>query len=220
MCRLAELGVWPVLHPDLRCDPWLPGEGRGAARRPWRRCATPPARRRRRCDLAADAGPRLYLALLAYPLPNAPALSSWRNITSRREYCDWLLDEVRGVRPRLALLEQNRVPAERDRRLLGRDERRSPAVGAGGGRLVAGASSGSISTSAGCATCAPILDGDDLRRMGIEPGRDLPRDPDRLRAAHPGWRDQHARPRKRRWSGRWSRRRARRRYFARAQNSL
>ncbi len=181
LCRLTTLDVLPALHSDLRCDAWLTGKA-VELRRQLAQVSDPASVAPPPMTLAADAAPRLYMALLTYPLSPAALAAFVEKFRIRREFRDLQeaalagRDIVRrleaaGLRPSeiVALLEETspearlllRVASDAwlVRQRLDQYQRRLRHV-------------------------RSILSGDDLRRMGLPPGRIYTDILTRLRAAH------------------------------------
>lgn len=179
-CRLAELAVLSQLHPQLQCDRWLlekAAELRAVLNQA--RAADPQAPPF--MTVAADATPRLYLALLLYPL-SAQAQTAFADRFHLRTEYRRLLDEVVVVRERLPRLEQNSLRLSEIFAAL--DETSDEA------RLLLRVVTDSWLVrqrldlyQRRLRHVRPILTGDDLRRMGIEPGRIYREILERLRAA-------------------------------------
>ncbi|MCX6031423.1 MAG: CBS domain-containing protein [Chloroflexi bacterium] len=179
--RLADLGVLVALHPELRCDPWLASKAvelrsqivqaqDGAS------VAPPPM------ALAADAPPRLHMALFTYNLTAAALGEFIAKFRIRREYRE-LQEEASRGRDVVRRLEQNHLRPSEVVILL---EEFTPEA-----RLLLRVVSDSWLArqrldqyQRRLRHVRPILDGDDLRRMGIEPGRIYSQLLERLRAAH------------------------------------
>ena len=168
VCRLADLGVLAKLHAELRCDAWLlekAAELRGQlaeVRNP--QSETPPA-----MALTLDDAPPLYLALLVYRLPEASQHELVQRFHIRKDYRD-LLEDIARLRKRLDALSRNSVkPSE----ILAALTESSDAA-----RLLLRVVSDSWLVrqrldlyQRWLRHIRPLLDGDDLRRMGIPAGR-------------------------------------------------
>jgi tRNA nucleotidyltransferase (CCA-adding enzyme) len=175
LCRLAELNVLPALHPALRCDAWLQTKAvelRAQLTR-LQDSETP---------LSPDAAPRLHMALFVFNLSPTALAEFIHKFRIRKEYRDLML-EVSALSAHLGHLGENHLkPSEIVRiledssdeaclllrvvtdswlvhRRLDLYERRLRHV-------------------------RPILNGDDLRRMGIPPARVYHQILGRLRDAH------------------------------------
>jgi tRNA nucleotidyltransferase (CCA-adding enzyme) len=178
--RLAELGVLTVLHPELHCDSWLvnkAGELRGQmARVADSESIAPPA-----MSLPADASSHLHMALFTYNLSAAALGEFIAKFRIRREYRG-LQEEMLSGRDVVRRLEQNHLRPSEIVALL---EDFSPEA-----RLLMRVVTGSWLVrqrldqyQRRLRHVRPILSGDDLRRMGIEPGRIYSDILTRLRAA-------------------------------------
>lgn len=168
LCRLAELGVLARLHPQLRCERWYSAKAaelRGllaVVGQPANGAPPPMA-------IAADAGPRLHLALFLYPLPPAAAAEFLARWHMRKEYRD-LVVEVHALADRLAQL---RAPALRPSQILRLLDESSDEA-----RLIL-----RVATDDWLARqrldlyqrklkhVRPSITGDDLQRLGLPPGR-------------------------------------------------
>jgi tRNA nucleotidyltransferase (CCA-adding enzyme) len=170
LCRLGELGVLARLHPDLQCDAWLENKARElrsqmalvqAAAGP---DATPPP-----MTLGADAGPRLHLALLTCRLSPESLARFIERLRIRKEYRALLL-EVSALQQRIGRLAENDVRPSEIVAVL--DETSDEA------RLLMRVVHDSWLVrqrldlyQRRLRHIRPALSGDDLRRMGIQPGR-------------------------------------------------
>jgi tRNA nucleotidyltransferase (CCA-adding enzyme) len=168
LCRLAELGVLTMLHPALRCDPWLThkaGELRGQIVRVGDpENIAPPA-----MTLPAEASSHLHMALFTYNLSPTALQEFIAKFHIRREYRD-LQEEALAGRETLRRLEQDHLRASEIVALL---EEFSPKA-----RLLMRVVSDSWLVrqrldqyQRRLCHIRPLLSGGDLRRMGIEPGR-------------------------------------------------
>jgi tRNA nucleotidyltransferase (CCA-adding enzyme) len=181
LCRLAELGVLPALHPALRCDAWLQAKAvelraQLAALGDTRQAGQPSEG-----SSALDVAPRLYMALFTFNLPPAALNEFIEKFRLRKEYRDLMLDLAALSVHLERLAADNLKPSEivrilEDssdearlllrvvtdswlvRRRLDLYQRRLQAV-------------------------RPILKGDDLRRLGLPPARVYHQILDRLRDA-------------------------------------
>jgi tRNA nucleotidyltransferase (CCA-adding enzyme) len=180
LSRLAELGVLTVLHPELHCDSWLvnkAGELRGQmARVADSESIAPPA-----MSLPADASSHLHMALFTYHLSPAALREFIAKFRIRREYRG-LQEEMLSGRDVVRRLEQNHLRPSEIVALL---EDFSPEA-----RLLMRVVTDSWLVrqrfdqyQRRLRHVRPILSGDDLRRMGIEPGRIYSDILTRLRAA-------------------------------------
>lgn len=177
-CRLADLGVLAVLHPLLRCDNWF--VAKAAELRAALRVASD--QQGSAAALAPeDAAPRLHLALLTYHLP-AEALDGFLDrYRIRKEYRD-LAQEVHALAPRVQVLNANTLRASDIVRAL--DESSAEA------RFLLRVASDDWLVRQRLDLYQrrlqhqrPILTGDDLQRLGIEPGPVYRRIFERLRDA-------------------------------------
>ncbi len=180
-CRLAELGVLTALHPGLRCDAWLISKSvelrsQLAQVQDNESQAPPPMK------LKPGTMSRLYLALWTYPLSPEAAAEFLAKFHIRREYCV-LVNEITALRERLARLDGNQVKPSEVVAIL--DETSDEA------RLFFRAVTDSWLARQRLDQyhrrlrhVRSVLNGDDLRRMGIEPGPIYHQILDRLRAAH------------------------------------
>ncbi len=168
LCRLAELGVLTRLHPQLRCETWYAAKAAelraslALVARP-DNVAPPPM------TLAPDAAPRLHLALLLYPLSTAAVSEFLERWHVRKEYRELAL-EVHALAKRLDSLRRATLQPSEIVRLL--DESSDEA------RLAL-----RVATDDWLArqrldlyqrklkNVRTTVTGDDLRRLGLEPGR-------------------------------------------------
>ena len=105
--RLAELGVLVRLHPQLKCDAWLSAKA-AELRATLALVATPENQSPAAMLLPSDAAPRLYLALLTYPLP-ALAVTEFMDRFHIRKASRDLVLEVHALAAQLGLLGSNDV---------------------------------------------------------------------------------------------------------------
>jgi tRNA nucleotidyltransferase (CCA-adding enzyme) len=181
ICRLAEMGVLTSLHPDLVCDDWLTRIA-GELRAQYAAVGNPNSESPPAMEIAADAAPRLQMALMTYRLP-APALREFIDrFHIRKEYRDLML-EVHRLGDRVAVLAENNARPSDIVRCL--DESSEEA------RLLLRAASDSWLVrqrldqyQRRLQYVRPTLTGEDLRRMGIPPGRVYQRILDSLRTAY------------------------------------
>jgi tRNA nucleotidyltransferase (CCA-adding enzyme) len=180
LCRLDEMGVLPVLHPELHCDAWLEEKSRElralleAVRHSDGEFPPP-------MEIALDAGPRLHMALLTHNLA-AEALAMFvGKFHIRKEYRD-LQEELVRLQPRLERLGRHHL---RPSGVVAVLEDSSDEA-----RLLARVISESWLVrqrldlyQRKLRHVRPLVTGDDLRRMGIQPGRIYREILDRLRAA-------------------------------------
>ena len=180
LCRLQGLGVLQKLHPNLACDSWFStkaGELRAtldAVRSPL--SAAPPP-----MSIAAEATPRLYLALLLYNVPSDAAGEVLNRLHVRKAYRDLVL-AVRDLAIHLDALKSN-IARPSDIAL-------ALAESSDEARLVLRVACDDWLVRQRLDTyqrrwqhLQPLLDGDDLRRMGLPPGRIYRQILQRLRAA-------------------------------------
>lgn len=180
LCRLADLGVLVKLHPQLGCNGWL--AVKAAELRALLTLVThpesqsPPA-----MTLAADAPPRLYLALLLYHLPAAVVAEFLDKYHIRKEYRD-LIAEVGLLAGRLDALGANQIRPSAIMHAL--DESSDEA------RLLLRVASDNWLVrqrldlyQRRLRHVRAALSGDDLRRMGVGPGRIYRQILDQLRDA-------------------------------------
>ena len=174
------MDVLAVLHPELRCDAWLEAKALElrtvleAVRRPDSE-APPPM------EIEPDAAPRLHMALFTHNL-STEALTAFRDkFHVRKEYRD-LQEELVRLRPRLERLGRSHLEPsgivealedfDDEARLLARVVTDSWLVRQ---RL--------DQYQRKLRHVRPLVTGDDLRRMGIQPGRIYRQILDRLRVA-------------------------------------
>ncbi len=167
LCRLDSLGVLARLHPALRCTDWFmakTAELRAALAAVAEASAPSPASP----QLPADAPPRLYLALFLYPLPGQAINEILERFRTRKEYRDLVL-EVRALAERVPLLSRNDLrPSEIVEAL---DESSQEA------RFVLRVAEDNWLVrqrldlyQRRLQHVRPTLTGNDLQRMGLEPG--------------------------------------------------
>jgi tRNA nucleotidyltransferase (CCA-adding enzyme) len=180
LCRLDELAVLPRLHSALRCDSWLQ-ERAGELRRTLEQVrngagdAPPPM------ALADDAAAGLYLALLLYPLPAAAQEEFTERFHLRVDHRR-LLGEIRQAVKALPRLAEAQLRPSEIVALL--DETSNEA------RLFLRVVSESWLVrqrldlyQRRLRHVRSTLNGDDLRRLGVPPGRIYSELLTRLRAA-------------------------------------
>lgn len=178
-CRLAEMGVLTVLHPDLRCNGWF--QARAAElRRQFAHMTAAADDAAPAMAIPADRLPLLYFALLTYPLPPAAVQSLLAKYHIRKAYRD-LVEEVGRLRERLPELNRNGLRPSEVVAIL--DETSDEA------RLVLRVASDSWLAQRYLDQyqrrwrhVRPELTGDDLRRLGLPPGRIYSQILNRLRA--------------------------------------
>jgi tRNA nucleotidyltransferase (CCA-adding enzyme) len=179
--RLAEIGVLTVLHPDLRCDAWFHAKA-AELRVQVAQVRNPDSQMPPSMTLTADALPRLYAVLLAFRMPDESLKAFSEKYHLRKSYRD-LLQEVARLRGSLPRLGSNGMKPSEIVAIL--DETSDEA------RLFI-----RVATDSWLARqrldqyqrrlrhVRPILTGDDLRQMGLPPGRLYSNVLDRLRTAH------------------------------------
>ena len=168
LCRLDEMAVLVKLHPQLRCDAWFSAKALelraalGLRVQPQGQAPAP-------MTLAPGAAPRLHLALLTYPLPAAAVAEFTVRFHIRKEYRD-LVMEVHRLSAQIDILGSNDIRASAIVRAL--DESSEEA------RLVLRVACDNWLVrqrldlyQRRLRHVRPVLDGDDLRHMGVEPGR-------------------------------------------------
>jgi tRNA nucleotidyltransferase (CCA-adding enzyme) len=166
--RLDELAVLVRLHPQLRCDAWFSAKA-FELRAALDLVARPQNQAAAAMTLAPGAAPRLHLALLTYPLPAPAAAEFTARFHIRKEYRD-LVMEVHKLSAQLDVLGSNDIRPSAIVRAL--DESSDEA------RLVLRVACDNWLVrqrldlyQRRLRHMRPVLDGDDLRRMGVEPGR-------------------------------------------------
>ncbi len=180
LCRLQGLGVLRKLHPSLICDAWFSaraGELRTTldAVRSALSAAPPPM------AIAAEATPRLYLALLLFNLTPDATTEVLNRLHLRKAYRDLAL-EVRNLAARLDALKSNTARPSDITVVLAESSDEA--------RLVLRVACDDWLVRQRLDTyqrrwqhVQPLLDGDDLRRMGLPPGRIYRQILEQLRAA-------------------------------------
>ncbi len=167
LCRLSDLGVLQVLQPELQCDGWLREKARDLRAQVTlvqdARSQVPP-----HMAISEHASARLHLALVTYRLSGDALeqfIERFRLLKGDRD----LLLEVARLRERLPRLTENSLPASGIVDLL--DESSDEA------RLLMRVASDSWLVrqrldqyQRRLRHVRSILQGDDLRRMGIQPG--------------------------------------------------
>ncbi len=167
LCRLDSLGVLARLHPALRCDNWFMAKA-VELRDALHQAVDAHSQSSAAVQLVEDAPPRLYLALLLYPLPEPAIKEILDRFRVRKEYRDLVL-EVKTLANHVPLLSRNNVrPSEIVAAL---DESSEEA------RLVLRMAEDNWLLrqrldlyQQRLQYVRPTLTGDDLRRMGLEPG--------------------------------------------------
>jgi tRNA nucleotidyltransferase (CCA-adding enzyme) len=180
ICRLQEMGVLTKLHPALRCDPWFvtkAAELRSALRTVRDPASiTPPP-----MDIAPDAAARLYLALLLCNLPQAATMEVLDRLRIRAAYRALALEVARLIASVAALKDNAARPSDIVAVLdETTDEARLALRVACDDWLVRQRLD---SYQRRWRHAQPLLNGDDLRKMGIPPGRVYRRILETLRAA-------------------------------------
>jgi tRNA nucleotidyltransferase (CCA-adding enzyme) len=177
LIRLDELGVLRILHPELRCGAWFAGRAREL------RSALIAEHEAAAQRIVADpdASPRLHMALLTYHLTSSSLTEFMDRCRLRREYRRLLLG-VGSLKPALERLDDDCLKSSEIVRLLDGSDAEQ--------RLVLRLATDSWLVrqrldqySQRLEGIRPILDGDDLRAMGIKPGRIYRTILDRLRDA-------------------------------------
>ena len=168
LCRLDEMAVLARLHPQLRCDSWFKAKA-VELRAALELVVHPQNQTPAAMTLAPGAAPRLYLALLTYPLPAAAAAEFTARFHIRKEYRDLML-EVHKLAAQIDNLGSNDIRSSAIVRAL--DESSEDA------RLVLRVACDNWLVrqrldlyQRRLRHIRPVLDGDDLRRMGVDPGR-------------------------------------------------
>jgi tRNA nucleotidyltransferase (CCA-adding enzyme) len=181
VCRLDELGVLRKLHPDLRCDAWIQ-EKAVALRAQLQVVSNPEAQTPPPMVISQEAWPRLYLALFTYQLTSEAKHQFLERFHIRKEYRDIIMEHAALSEKADILSENSAKPSDVVAALEDSSEE---------ARLLL-----RVTTDSWLARqrldlyqrrlrhVKPLLTGDDLRRMGIPPGRVYYRILDRLRAAH------------------------------------
>jgi tRNA nucleotidyltransferase (CCA-adding enzyme) len=180
-CRLAELGVLAVLNPDLHCNDWFMTKA-VELRDQMRQMQNPASHAPPPMMLAPDAAPRLYLALLTYNMPSESFQTFIGKYHLRKSYRD-LLGETARLRKQLPHLDRNGLKPSEVVAIL--DETSDEA------RLLIRVATDSWLVrqrldqyQRRLRQIRSILTGDDLRQMGLPPGRFYSQILTRLRAAH------------------------------------
>ena len=179
-CRLAELGVLTVLNPDLHCGDWFQAKA-VELRDQMRQTQNPASEAPPPLTVAPDAAPRLYLALLTYDMPAESLQAFTAKYHLRKSYRD-LLSEVTRLCKQLPRLGRNGLKPSEIVAIL--DETSDEA------RLLIRVATDSWLVrqrldqyQRRLRHIRSILTGDDLRRMGLPPGRLYSQILTRLRAA-------------------------------------
>ncbi|MGE5602078.1 MAG: CBS domain-containing protein [Nitrososphaerales archaeon] len=168
LCRLQELGVLQKLHPELRCDGWFADKA-AELRVALTAVASPASVAPPPMSLGSYSAPPIYLALLLYNLPQSAAVEVLDRLHIRKTYRDLVL-EVRGLQQKLDGLKQNSARPSDVVAVL--DESSEAA------RLALRVASDDWlvrqrldSYQRRWQHVQPLLTGDDLRTMGLPPGR-------------------------------------------------
>ncbi len=180
ICRLDELGVLPILHPDLRCSDWFKAKA-VELRKQVRLARAGGEQPVPAMTLADDALPRLTLALLTYPMAPASVQAFIEKLHLRTPYRNLLTGVVR-LRELLPRLDCNGLKPSEIVAIL--DETSEEA------RLILRVATDSWLVrqhldlyQRRLRHVRPLLTGDDLRRMGLPAGRLYSQILRRLRAA-------------------------------------
>ena len=180
LCRLGDLNVLARLHPQLRCDAWFRAKA-SELRAALGQVSQPHNQSPTAMTLTSASAPRLHLALLTYPLPAAAAAEFTVRFHIRKEYRD-LIAEVHKLAAQIDVLNRNDIQPRAIVRAL--DESSEEA------RLVLRVACDDWLVrqrldlyQRRLRHVRSVLDGDDLRRMGVEPGRIYRQILERLRDA-------------------------------------
>lgn len=180
LCRLAELSVLERLHPRLVCDAWLTAKAQ-ELRLVVEQAAVPGSVSPAHMGLPADMLPPLYLAVLTYRMEPAAQVELLDKYRIRREYRE-LVQELASLAGRVAALSASNARPSDIVRLL---DESNPAA-----RLCLRVVCDDWLVrqrldlyQRRLCEVRPILNGDDLHRLGIEPGRVYRQILDQLRAA-------------------------------------
>lgn len=179
LCRLQGLGVLGRLHPALTCDQWFADKA-AELRVALTAVASPASTAPPPMAIAPDDAAPLYLALLLYNLPPEAASEVLDRFHARNAHRDLVL-EVRGLAGQLDDLKRNTARPSEVVALL--DESSDAA------RLALRVASDDWlvrqrldSYQRRWRHIQPDLNGDDLRALGIPPGRVYRRILEQLRA--------------------------------------
>jgi tRNA nucleotidyltransferase (CCA-adding enzyme) len=180
ICRLQEMGVLQKLHPALRCDPWFVGKAaelRAALRavRDPKGVAPPPM------HLSAAAAPHLYLALLLYNLPQTATMEALDRLRIRSAYRDLALEVGRLAQSANRLKDNAARPSDIVAILDETSEEARLALRVTCDDWLVRQRLDSYQRR--WRHAQPFLNGDDLRKMGIPPGRVYRRILESLRVA-------------------------------------
>ena len=180
LCRLGDMSVLARLHPQLRCDAWFRAKA-AELRAALGQVIHPHNQSPATASWSPAAAPRLHLALLTYPLPAAAAAEFTARFHIRKEYRD-LIVEVHKLAAQIDVLSSNDIQPSAIVRAL--DESSEEA------RLVLRVACDDWLVrqridlyQRRLRHVRSVLDGDDLRRMGVEPGRIYRQILERLRDA-------------------------------------
>ncbi len=179
LCRLHQLGVLGKLHPALRCDTWFV-EKSGELRTALTAVASPASVAPPPMSISASDTPPLYLALLLYGSTQEATMEVLDRLHLRKTYRDLVL-EVRLLMRKVDELKQNGARPSDVVAIL--DESSEAA------RLVLRVASDDWlvrqrldSYQRRWRHVQPVLTGNDLRAMGLPPGRIYRQVLERLRA--------------------------------------
>lgn len=168
LCRLQGLGVLQKLHPALRCEPWFADKA-ADLRIAMTAVASPESIAPPPMSIEPGSAPQLYLALLLYNLSHGDTIEVLDRFHVRKSYRDLVL-EVRGLLDKLEGLRQNSARPSDVVRILDESSDAS--------RLVLRVASDDWlvrqrldSYQRRWRLIQPQLTGDDLREMGLPPGR-------------------------------------------------
>jgi tRNA nucleotidyltransferase (CCA-adding enzyme) len=181
ICRLAEMGVLAVLHPDLACDAWLlkkaPELRSQLAEVQNPNSESPPA-----MDIAPEASCRLHMALMTYRMPMTALREFLERFHIRKEYRDLMLEVHRLAESTRGLESNDASPSEIVRRLEETSEE---------ARLLLRVANDSWLLRQRLDKyqwrlqhVRPTFTGEDLRKMGLPPGRVYQRILENLRTAY------------------------------------
>jgi tRNA nucleotidyltransferase (CCA-adding enzyme) len=180
ICRLQEMGVLTKLHPALSCDAWFVGKA-AELRSALRSVRDPASISPPPMDIAPDAGPRLHLALLLRSLSQQTTMEALDRLRARSTYRELALEVVRLIGSVAGLKDNAARPSDVVALLDGTsDEARLALRVACDDWLVRQRLD---SYQRRWRHAQPLLNGNDLRKMGIPPGRVYRRILEALRAA-------------------------------------
>jgi tRNA nucleotidyltransferase (CCA-adding enzyme) len=166
-CRLGDLGILDVIQPGLECDAWFQKKS-GLLREQLALVRDPTSQVPPYMHLPGDALPRLYLALLTYQLSTESVAAFIERYRLLKDYRELLL-EVNGLRSKLERLAENDIRAGEIVAILHEfgEEARFVARVAIDSWLV---QQRLDHYQRRLRHVHPILQGNDLRQMGIQPG--------------------------------------------------